>query len=78
MTSRHLFALLFCSVITLGCDKENIPEGTVKDADGNVYHTIVIDSQLWMLENLKTTRYNDGTPIIQITDNQIWDTLTIS
>lgn len=77
MTSRHLFALLFCSVITLGCDKENIPEGTVKDADGNVYHTIVIDSQLWMLENLKTTRYNDGTPIIQITDNQIWDTLTI-
>jgi uncharacterized protein (TIGR02145 family) len=77
MTSRHLFAFLFCSVITLGCDKENISEGTVKDADGNIYHTIVVDSQLWMLENLKTTRYNDGTPILQITDNQTWNTLTV-
>jgi uncharacterized protein (TIGR02145 family) len=47
--------------------------GTVTDIDGNVYQTIVIGSQCWMKENLKTTRFNDGTPIPLVTDPVLWN-----
>ncbi|MCT4588299.1 MAG: fibrobacter succinogenes major paralogous domain-containing protein [Carboxylicivirga sp.] len=48
----------------------------VKDIDGNTYKVVRIGNQEWMAENLKTTTYNDGTPIPNVTDNAEWSTLT--
>ena len=47
----------------------------VRDADGNMYRTVTIGHQVWMAENLKTTRYNDGTPIPEVRDFNQWNTL---
>ena len=48
----------------------------VLDYDGNVYHTITIGLQTWMVENLKTTSYRDGSPISNVTDNITWSKLS--
>ncbi len=50
--------------------------GTVTDQDGNTYKTIVIGTQTWMAENLRTTKYRNGDPIPQDTSKAIWQSLT--
>jgi len=50
---------------------------TVTDLDGNVYHTINIGTQTWMVENLKSTKFRTGESISNILDNT-WGTVSYS
>jgi uncharacterized protein (TIGR02145 family) len=51
-------------------------ETHLTDIEGNAYNTATIGTQIWMAENLKTTKYNDGTNIIYITEPSPWAALT--
>lgn len=49
---------------------------TVTDYDHNVYNTVIIGTQVWMKENLKTTHYANGTAIPLVNSNATWEILT--
>ncbi|MBI5539606.1 MAG: T9SS type A sorting domain-containing protein [Bacteroidia bacterium] len=49
---------------------------TISDIDGNVYNTVVINNRIWMQENLKVTKYRDGTIIPNVTINSSWANLS--
>jgi uncharacterized protein (TIGR02145 family) len=77
----------FCLLIVMGlvfnltnsCKKDegnNSQSGAITDKDGNVYTSVTIGTQVWMVENLKSTKYNDGTGIPNVTENTAWANLT--
>ena len=59
--------------------KNTIPRygENVTDIDGNVYRTVIIGTQTWMVENLKTTKYRNGDAISNVTKDSEWETIKV-
>ncbi len=55
-----VFCLIF---LMISCDKKP------KDGSGNKYDVVKIGDQCWLKQNLRTTKYNDGTPIHAFIEN---------
>jgi len=53
----------------------NVAPLTVTDIDGNLYHTVVIGTQTWMVENLKVAKYRNGDAIPEVPGAAAWSTL---
>jgi len=61
-------------ILATGCKKDdNNDPADLTEIDGNIYHTVTIGTQVWMVENLMTTRFNDGTDINLVTGNESWE-----
>jgi uncharacterized protein (TIGR02145 family) len=54
----------------------NLTYGSVSDIDGNTYKTIQIGTQIWMAENLRTTKYNDNIRVPSVKNDATWNNLS--
>jgi uncharacterized protein (TIGR02145 family) len=52
--------------------------GTISDIDGNSYNTVLIGTQCWTKENLKVTKYNDGSNIPEINSAGTWNNTIVT
>lgn len=64
-------------LIQSGCDKTEDPdiiveEDPITDIDGNVYKTINIGNQRWMVENLNVSHFRNGDPIPEAKTKTQW------
>lgn len=66
---------LLLVIVSLGLLVNGLQAQTVKDIDGNIYHTAVIGKQEWMVENLKVSHYRNGDLIPNVTDSTGWSAL---
>lgn len=45
-----------------------------QDGDGNYYYSVVIGAQAWTIQNLHTTKYQDGSNIPLLNTSALWNT----
>jgi len=74
LVSPCVMIVLFLMLASCGdqLKTDNPPSGAITDIDGNVYHAVTIGSQIWMVENLKVTKYRNSDPIQNATTSNLW------
>lgn len=73
-TSAEAFTRVFLSEGNIvgrasGDEETTVVADKVKDADNNKYKIVKIGTQYWMMSNLMTRKYSNGTPIFNGQDN---------
>jgi uncharacterized protein (TIGR02145 family) len=76
VNNKFSYFLILVTLFFFCCSKEEKPPATLTDIEGNLYNTVKIGDQVWMAENLKTKRYNDGSEIPLVTDASTWGNLS--
>ncbi len=46
-------------------------QDTVVDVDSNIYHTMALGGQVWMIEDLRTKHFRDGSVITEVKENNL-------
>jgi uncharacterized protein (TIGR02145 family) len=72
MISRLYLLFCVCFMLATSPQCKRTDSDTMKDIDKNVYGTALIGDYWWMTENLKSTRFNDGSYIPYVKDQSIW------
>ena len=64
--------------LSVRCIKDDsIPSaGAILDESGNTYTEVVIGTQIWLVEDLRTVKFNNGDSIFNETDNATWAVAT--
>lgn len=83
MKNKIFLSLITILLLLSGCKKEDSatsPDdskvGGSLTYNGYTYNTVTIGTQEWTVENLRTTTYNDGTAIPNVTADTTWSKLT--
>jgi uncharacterized protein (TIGR02145 family) len=70
LDSNHVDSIIFYKPII------GVQGNGVNDIDGNTYQSVIIGTQEWMVENLRTSKYSDSTAIPNVTGDTEWGGLT--
>ena len=69
---KQLFLYIISIIIASASTYGQTLKDTVVDIDGNIYHTVKIGKQTWMVENLRATHYRNGDSIPKVKDSKLW------
>ncbi|MDB5228685.1 MAG: hypothetical protein JWN78_2878 [Bacteroidota bacterium] len=82
MRIQNYFLTFLISLLIFSCKKSTTTQSNVvtpyiaKDVDGNIYDTVVIGTQTWMVQNLKVMHFRNGEAIANDTGVAVWTALT--